>query len=59
MIGDIERLTLVQGQVIKLRRLAVETFESNVRLAVRFLCHVYNRMRDPSSDSYAPMHTSR
>jgi hypothetical protein len=26
--------------------------------AARFLCHVYNRMRGPSSDSYASMHTS-
>jgi hypothetical protein len=27
MIGDIERLTLVQDQVIKLRRLAAGTFD--------------------------------
>jgi hypothetical protein len=27
MIGDVERLTLVQDQVIKLRRLAAETFD--------------------------------
>jgi hypothetical protein len=27
MTGDIERLTLIQGQVIKLRRLAAEIFD--------------------------------
>lgn len=30
MIGDIERLTLVQRQVIKLRCLAVETFDCEI-----------------------------
>ena len=30
MIGDIERLTLVQDQVIKLRRLAAETFDRQI-----------------------------
>jgi hypothetical protein len=30
MTGDIERLTLLQGQVIKLRRLAVETFDCEI-----------------------------
>ena len=35
MIGDIERLTLVQSHVIKLRRLAAETFdrETSLRLS--------------------------
>jgi hypothetical protein len=28
-------------------------------VAARFLCHVYKRMGDPSSHSYAPMRTSR
>jgi hypothetical protein len=27
--------------------------------AARFLCHVYNRMNDPSSHSYAPKRTFR
>jgi hypothetical protein len=30
MSGDIERLALVQGQVIKLRRLAAETFDREI-----------------------------
>ena len=30
MIGDVERLTLVQDQVIKLRRLAAETLDREV-----------------------------
>jgi hypothetical protein len=34
MIGDIERLTLVQGEVIRLRRLAAEMFD-RVRLRIQ------------------------
>ena len=30
MSGDIERLTLIQGQVVKLRRLAAEIFDREI-----------------------------
>jgi hypothetical protein len=34
MIGDIERLTLVQHQVIKLRRLAADTIDREVSVTL-------------------------
>jgi hypothetical protein len=37
MTGDIERLALVQHQVIKLRRMAAETFDREISLRLSAL----------------------
>jgi hypothetical protein len=46
MIGDIERLTLIQDQVIKLRRLAAETFDREISLLLSALADKQLRRRD-------------
>ncbi|HXB80097.1 MAG TPA: hypothetical protein VNX23_22260 [Bradyrhizobium sp.] len=47
MIGDIERLTLIQDQVIKLRRLAAETFDREISLRLSALAdEIEHRARE-------------
>jgi hypothetical protein len=47
LIGDVERLTLVQDQVIKLRRLAAETFDRKVSVTLYALAdQIEHRTRE-------------
>jgi hypothetical protein len=56
MIGDIERLTLVQHHVIKLRRLAAETsFDSELALRLHALAdEIEKRTREADRRACSP-----
>ena len=55
MIGDVERLTLVQDQVIKLRRLAAETFDRKVSAILYALAdEIEQRTRDADRQQCSP-----
>ena len=54
-IGDVERLTLVQGQVIKLRRLATETFDRRVSVILYVLADkIEQRTREADRQQCSP-----
>jgi hypothetical protein len=55
MIGDIERLTLIQHQVIKLRRLAAETFDRKVSVILYALAdQIEQRTREADRLACSP-----
>lgn len=55
MVGDVERLTLVQDQVIKLRRLAAETFDRDVSVMLYALAdELEQRTREADRQQCAP-----
>jgi hypothetical protein len=55
MIGDIERLTLVQHQVIKLRRLAAGTFDHEISLRLyRLADAIEQRAREADRQGCSP-----
>ena len=54
-VGDVERLTLVQGQVIKLRRLAAETFDRRVSVILYALADkIEQRTREADRQQCSP-----
>jgi hypothetical protein len=55
MIGDVERLTLVQSHVIKLRRLAAETFDRETSLRLSALAdEIEHRTREADRLACSP-----
>ena len=55
MIGDVERLTLVQEQVIQLRRLAAETSDSDVSVMLYALADdLEQRTREADRQQCSP-----
>ena len=54
-VGDVERLTLVQGQVIKLRRLAAEAFDRRVSVILYALADkIEQRTREADRQQCSP-----
>jgi tRNA U55 pseudouridine synthase TruB len=55
MTGDIERLTLIQGQVIKLRRLAAEIFDREMSVMLYALAdQIEQRTREADRRRCSP-----
>jgi hypothetical protein len=55
VIGDIERLTLIQGQVIKLRRLAAKTFDREITARLHTLAdEIEHRAREADRRQCSP-----
>ena len=53
--GDVERLTLIQGQVIKLRRLAARTFDRDTSLRLSALAdEIEHRTREADRRQCSP-----
>ena len=54
-VGDVERLTLVQGQVIKLRRFAAEAFDRRVSVILYALADkIEQRTREADRQQCSP-----
>ena len=54
-IGDVERLSLVQGQIIKLRRLAAEQFDRKVSVMLYALAdQIEQRTREVDRQQSSP-----
>jgi hypothetical protein len=55
MIGDIQRLALVQDQVIKLRRLAADPFDREISLRLHALAdEIEHRAREADRQRCSP-----
>jgi len=55
MTGDIERLIMVQHQVVKLRRMAAETFDREISLRLSALAAaIEHRAREADRQLFSP-----